>query len=78
MDSMIVEAIELTRSGEKWFKKIGVNGEDCKVFLKNPNMDTIFFKKGIPTTPLDGKWRNLLLILQTFVTCEGQLWYMYF
>jgi len=76
-ESMIGEATELPRSGEKWFKKMGINGEYWKVFLKNPNMDTIVFKKGIPSKTLKSKWRNLLLILQKFVKCEGQFGYMY-
>lgn len=75
---MIAEATKLPRSGEKWFKNRGINGEDWTVFLKNPNMDTIVFKKGIPSTALRSKWRNVLLILQKFVTCEGRFGYMYF
>jgi len=77
-ESMITEATKLPRNGEKWFKNRGINGEDRKVFLKNPNMDTTIFRKGISSTALKSKWRNVLLILQNFVTCEGQFLYMYF
>ena len=78
MESLIIEATKLPRSGEKWFKNRGINGEDWKLFLKNPNMDTTIFKKGIPSTTLKSKWRNLLLLLQKFITCEGWFGYMYF
>lgn len=70
--SLIVEATKLPRSGEKWFKNRGIDGEDWKLFLKNPNMDTTIFWKCIPSTILKIKWRNLLLVLQKFFTCEDQ------
>ena len=35
-------------------------------------MDVSVFKKGIPSTALKRKWRNILLLLQKFVTCEGR------
>lgn len=41
-------------------------------------MDTIVFNKGIPSSVLKSKWRNLLLILQKFVTCEGRFGCMFF
>jgi len=64
MESMITKSTEFPRSGEKWFKNMGINGEYWNVFLKNPNMDTTVFKKGIPSTMLKSKWRNLLLVLK--------------
>ena len=56
-NSMITTSIEQPRSGEKWFKNRGIDGEDWKVFLKNPNMETTVYKKGIPGTTLKNKWR---------------------
>jgi len=41
-------------------------------------MDTTIFKKGIPRMALKSKWRNLLLIIQNFVTCEGRFGCMCF
>lgn len=41
-------------------------------------MDIIIFKKGIPSTTLKGKWRNLLLVVHKFVTCEGRFGCMFF
>ena len=40
-------------------------------------MDTFVFRKGIPSSALKNKWRNMLLILQKFITCEGRFRYMY-
>lgn len=40
-ESMITEATEFPRHGEKWFKNRGTDSDDWKVFLKNSNMDTI-------------------------------------
>ena len=41
-------------------------------------MDASIFKKGIPSTTLKRKWRNLLLIIKTFITCEGRIGCMFF
>ena len=49
-----------------------------KIFLKNSGMDTTIFKKGIPSTTLKGKWRNFLLIIQKFITCEGRFGCIFF
>ena len=41
-------------------------------------MDTSIFKKRISSTTLKGKWRNMLLIIQKFITCEGRFGCMFF
>ena len=40
-------------------------------------MDVSIFRKGIPSTALKSKWRNMLLILQKIITCEGRFGTMY-
>ena len=45
--------------------------------LKNPGMDILVFRKGIPSTALKNKGRNMLLILQKIITCEGRFGTMY-
>ena len=55
-----------------WFKNKEFHSESWKVILKNPGMDTSVFKKGIPNSALKNKWRNMLLILQKFIICEGR------
>ena len=41
-------------------------------------MDTTVYKKGILSSALKNKWRNLLFVLQKFITCEGRFGHMYF
>lgn len=69
---IIAEATRLSRIGERWFKNRGIEGEKLKTFLKNPSMDITILKKGILSTTLKGKWRNMLLVIQKFFTCEGR------
>ena len=40
-------------------------------------MDVSVFRKGIPISTLKNKWRNMLLILKKFITCEGRFGCMY-
>jgi len=68
----IAEATGLYRAGERWFKNREFHNNSWKQILKSPNMDVSVFKKGIPSTALKSKWRNILLLLQKFVTCEGR------
>ena len=76
--SFIAKATELPRIGEKWFKNRGIESEEWKFFIKKPSMDTTIFKKDILSTTLKSKWRNFLLIIQNFVTCEGSFGCMFF
>ena len=45
--------------------------------LKTPGMDVSIFKKGIPSSALKNKWRNMLLILKKFITGEGRFGTLY-
>lgn len=56
---------------EIWFKKRGIEGDEWRIFLKKIGMDTSVFKKGIPSIALKRKWRNLLLVIEKLITCEG-------
>lgn len=75
--SFIVEATKLPRQGERWFKNKEFHNETWKQMLKKLGMDILVFRKGIPSTTLKNKWRNVLLILQKFITCEGRFGTMY-
>lgn len=68
----------LPRVGERWFKNSGIEGNEWKAFLKITCLDTTVFKKGIPSTYLKSKGRNLLLFIQKFITCEGRCGSMFF
>jgi len=41
-------------------------------------MDISIFKKGIPSTALRSKWRNLLLLIPKFISFEGRFGCMFF
>ena len=73
----IVEAMKLPRQGEFWFKNREFHNEAWRQILKTPGMDVSIFKKGIPNSKLKNKWRNMLLILQNFITCEGRFGTLY-
>lgn len=45
--------------------------------MRNPGMDITIFKRGILVYDLEEKWTSLLLIIQKFITCEGQFRSMY-
>ena len=76
-ESFIAEATELPRQGEQWFKNKEFHNEAWRQILKTPGMDISVFKKGIPSSALKNKWRNMLLILQKFITCEGRFGTLY-
>jgi len=76
-ESFIIEAIELPRHGERWFKTKEFHSESWKVILRNLGMDVFVFRKGIHISTLKSKWRSMLLILQKFITCEGRFGCMY-
>lgn len=76
--SFITEATGLPRMRESWFKNRRIEEREWRVFLKNPGMNMSEFKKGIPVMNLKNKWRNLLLIIQNFITCEGIFGNMFF
>ena len=71
-EAFIVEATILPRQGERWFKNREFHNEAWKQILKSLGMDVTIFKKGIPSSALKTKWRNMLLVLQKFITCEGR------
>lgn len=70
--------IGLPRNRESWFKNRKIKENDWFHFLKELGMDFSIFKKGIPITTLKGKWRNILLVIKKFVTCEGRFGTMFF
>ena len=71
-DGVEVEIGDIKFTVEKWFKNRGIKGDERRVSLKKPNMDITIFRKGIPSSELKSKWRNFLVIIQKFVTCEGR------
>ena len=76
-EAFIAEAMELPRQGERWFKNRKFHNEAWRQILKTLGMDVSIFKKGIPSSALKNKWRNMLLILKKIITCEGRFGTLY-
>lgn len=76
-ESLIAEATEFPRLGERLFKNKEFHDKSWKVILKNIGIDTSVFRKGIPISALKNKCRSMSLILQKFITCEGRFGSMY-
>ena len=76
--SIVAETTILPKNGESWFKNRKNKENDFIHFLREPSMDIAIFKKRIPVTALKGKWRNLLLVIQKFVTYDGSFGTMIF
>lgn len=76
-EASITAATKLPQEGERWFKNKNFDEKAWRIMLRNPGMDIIVFKRGIPVTALDEKWTSLLLLIQKFITCEGRFGSMY-
>jgi hypothetical protein len=65
------QATRLLRIGERWFKNKQVEQGVWTqfFFLTEHNSD---WNKGVPTTWIPEKWKNLLFVLQKVITYEGQ------
>jgi len=77
-ESFVAEVAGLPRIGESWFNNGKIEEREWRVFLNNIGMDISEFKKGVPVTDFKNKWRNLLLIIQNFITFEGKFGNMFF
>jgi len=76
-EASIAAAIELPQGGERWFKNQSIGDEAWRVILRDPGMDVTIFKKGILVHVLKEEWASLLLVIQTFITCEERFGAMY-
>lgn len=61
----------LSTDSENCFKNQKVKGNLWNIVLVNPNMATNWYK-GIPTTTLKMKLRDILFFLQKYITYEGR------
>ena len=66
----IAEATGLSTEGEKWFKRLPFQ-VDLKLFLRL-GYEKIDWSQGIPRYCLKEEWRQVLSIIQKYVTCEGR------
>ena len=57
-EALIVELKELPRTGESWFKTTITRNVEFRYYLK-PEHKNIVWKKSIPTSCLEEKWKHL-------------------
>ena len=66
---LIVEAIGIPDEGEYWFKKVPFTFNSENYLLPNVVAD---WGKGVHIQKFKPEWRELIKILQSYVTCEGR------
>ena len=54
-EALIAEVTELPRTGESWFKTTITKNVEFRSYLKSEHKN-IVWKKGVPTSWLEGKW----------------------
>ena len=69
-EQSIAEATGLSTEGEKWFKRLPFQ-VDLKIFLR-PGYENTDWSQGIPRNCLKEEWKQVLAIIQRYVTCEGR------
>jgi hypothetical protein len=64
-------AFDLVNEGERWLKKGKWDEKLLNQFLK-PEYTNSDWSRGIPSKWLQYQWRNVMGIVQRYVTCEGR------
>jgi hypothetical protein len=70
-EALIAEVTELPRTGEKWFKTTVTKNVEFRSYLK-PERKDLIWKKDIPVSFLEEKWKQLLKAIMVYITCEGR------
>ena len=64
-------ATKMPGEGERWFKTTSMKEVNFKFFLKEEHQN-MKWKKDIPRSCLEEKWKTLLKMIQVYITCEGR------
>ena len=75
LKASFVDATRLSTEGDQWFKKIPF-GVDLYMFLF-PRHEPLDWSKGICQNSLKEEWREVLSIIQRYVTYEGRFTTLY-
>ena len=67
-ETLIAEVVELPRTGEKWFKTTITKNVEFRSYLKPEHKDVVW-KKSIPSTWLEERWKELLKVILVYITC---------
>jgi hypothetical protein len=71
MENSITEATSFPLEGEKYFKGMMIDRHLYQQFLV-PKYSDLDWTKGIPHKWIKPEYRNILVILNIFLTCEGR------
>ena len=71
IEASIAASTGLPQNGERWFKNKPVRAIDCNCFLIDAHQDPDW-SKGIPRRWVWSRFRDLLIVVQIFVPCEGR------
>jgi hypothetical protein len=70
-EATIASATGMPRTGKNWFKTTVTKNLEFRPYLK-PEFQDIIWKKDIPSSHLEKKWKNLLKAIQLYITTEGR------
>ena len=70
-ETLIAEVTELPRTGEKWFKTTITKNVEFRSYLKLENRNVVW-KKSVPSTWLEERWKQLLKSILVYITYEGR------
>ena len=71
LEKTFAHATGLPRQGEHWFKNKPIESKMCTRFLKEEHQSANW-KKVFPRDWMEGEWRNVLYVLQKYLTYEGR------
>ena len=70
-ETLIAEVKKLLRTGEKWFKTTITKNVEFRSYLKPEHRDVVW-KKSVPSTWLEERWRQLLKASLVYITYKGR------
>ena len=68
-ETLIIEVTELPSTGEKWFKTTIPKDVEFISYLK-PEHRGVVWKKSVPSSWLEERWKQLLKSIVFYLTCE--------
>jgi hypothetical protein len=70
-EASVAAATEMPGQGERWFKTTITKDIEFRSYLK-PEFKCIIWKRDVPRSHLEEKWKQLLKVIQVYITCEGR------
>ena len=70
-ETLITKVTEIPSTGEKWFKTTIPKDVEFRSYLK-PEHRGVVWKKSVPSSWLEERWKQLLKDIVVYITCEGR------